>query len=161
MYLAPMNTKNSEKQRQAILWGRFSSDKQSDGDSIDSQNRYNRECAKRNGIEIIREYFDEGISVKNGPTPNFLLMLKDLAPGVGIICRDLDRISRGHCIDSLAFLKNEIVNKEHFVITSTDNIEYNQETINQSSTLVVGSMKATIAFGENEKRIRGVRDANG
>ena len=159
MYLARMNTQNSGKQRQAILWGRFSSDKQSDGDSIDSQNRYNRDCAKRNGIEIIKEYFDEGISVKNGPTPNFLLMLKDLSPGVGIICRDLDRISRGHCIDAMAFLKNEIVASNHFVITSTDGVEYNQETINQSSTLVVGSMKATIAFGENEKRIRGVRDA--
>ena len=154
-----MKTQAIATHRQAIIWGRFSSAKQEDGDSEASQNRYNRECAKRKKIQVIAEHFDRGISVKAGPTPNFRKILKDLPTGVGIICRDLDRISRGHVIDAMAYLKNEIVSKGHFVITSTDDIEYNEETINQTSTLVVGSTKATIAYGENEKRIRGVRDA--
>jgi len=160
VYAVGMKDKHTEsQQRQAVLWGRFSSDKQADGDSRDSQYRYNTECAKRRRIEVVGDYFDEGISVKDGATPNFLAMLATLPKGVGIICRDLDRISRGHPIDSLHFVKHSVIGKGHFVITSTDDIEYNQDTINEGTTTAIGQFKSTIAYGENEKRKRGVRDS--
>ena len=58
-------------QRQAIIWGRFSSDQQKDGDSKTRQDRLNHALAKREGIQIVAEHFDEGVSVKDGATEKF------------------------------------------------------------------------------------------
>ena len=81
--------------RQAIIWGRFSSSKQEDGDSRERQDRLNRACAERLGVKVIGEHFDEGVSVKDGATEKFKQVIADLPAGVGIICENLDRISRG------------------------------------------------------------------
>ena len=143
--------------RQAISWGRFSSDKQSDGDSRDRQERLNKECAKRLGIELIAYHFDEGVSVKEGVTPKFKAVLKSLPEGVGIICEDLDRINRAHAWKAKAYIL-ELVEAGHFVITSADGVEYNKESINNPNTLIVGDVKSTIAYGENRKRIARVRE---
>ena len=62
--------KTPMKQRQAITWGRFSSDQQKDGDSKDRQYRLNRALANREGIQIIAEHFDPAASVKDGATVN-------------------------------------------------------------------------------------------
>ena len=163
-YSTPMTTKNpektSEKTRQAIIWGRFSSAQQEEGDSRDRQDRLNRQLAKREGIEVIAEYFDEGVSVKEGVTPKFKAVLAKLPKGVGIICEDLDRINRAHPIDQLAYIKS-IIEKGHFIVTSSDGHCYDSETINQVATLAVGSIKATVGYGENQKRINRVREEKG
>jgi DNA invertase Pin-like site-specific DNA recombinase len=155
-----MKTNKSMKsmQRQAITWGRFSSDKQADGDSKDRQERLNRECAKRAGIEIVAEHFDAGVSVKDGATPLFRKVIADLPAGVGIICENLDRISRGHSFSALNDIYN-LINDGHFIITSQDGKEYNQDNIEDIGTVLTASMSAILARSENNKRTKRVREA--
>lgn len=60
----------------AVFYGRYSSAKQNET-SIEAQLIVCREFAQRNGINIIREYVDEGISAKTSNRPQFQQMIKD------------------------------------------------------------------------------------
>jgi DNA invertase Pin-like site-specific DNA recombinase len=146
------------KTRQAVVWGRFSSAKQEDGDSRDRQERLNRGMAKREGIAIIAEYFDESMSVKEGATKLFEKVLSNLPKGVGIICENLDRISRGHPWRAKAYIA-DILEAGHFIITSQDGREYNAETIEELDTMVMGDMATNLARAENIKRAKRVNEA--
>ena len=152
-YSCRMKTKSSIKsaQRQAIVWGRFSSDQQKDGDSKDRQDRLNHALAKREGIQIVGEHFDPAASVKDGATPLFKKIIADLPQGVGIICENLDRINRGHPWRAKAYIA-DILEAGHFIITSCDGREYNQQTIEELDTMVMGDMASNVARYENNKR---------
>ena len=152
-----MKANTRTKQRQAIIWGRFSSDQQKDGDSKDRQDRFNRSCAQSNGIQVIAEYFDSAKSVKDGATPLFKQVVASLPSGVGIICENLDRISRGHPWRAKAYIA-DILEAGHFIITSQDGREYNSDTIEQLDTLVMGDMASNVARYENNKRTTRVRE---
>lgn len=138
-------------QRQAIIWGRFSSDKQSDGDSRTRQDKFNHACAIRKGITVIAEHFDEGTSVKDAATPLFKRVLAELPKHVGIICENLDRINRGHPWRAKAYIA-DILEAGHFIITSQDDREYNSDTIEDLDTMVLGDMATNVARYENNKR---------
>lgn len=158
-----MNAKTYGKQkgkgqRQAIVWGRFSSAQQSDGDSRERQERLNREYAKREGIHIVAEYFDEASSVKDGATPLFKKVLASLPNGVGIVTENLDRINRGHPWRAKAYIA-DLLEAGHFIITSQDGREYTAESIAELDTLVIGDISANVAYAENSKRIKRVREA--
>jgi hypothetical protein len=157
-----MNTKqhNGNQQRQAIIWGRFSDDKQSDGDSKPRQERLNRALAKREVIKVLAEYFDPATSVKVGATPLFKKVVSELPAGVGIICENLDRINRGHPWRAKAYIA-DILEAGHFIITSQDGREYNTDTIEDLDTMVLGDMAANVARYENNKRIKRVNEAIG
>jgi DNA-binding transcriptional MerR regulator len=144
-------------QRRAILWGRFSSSKQEDGDSRERQDRLNRALAKRLGIKVIAEHFDPASSVKEGATPLFKKVIADLPQGVGIICENLDRINRGHPWKQKAYLY-DIIERGHFIITSQDGTEYNDQTINQVGTVATGDLQTNLANAENAKRTARVRE---
>ena len=155
----PEKTKAASNQsRQAIIWGRFSSDQQKDGDSESRQNRLNRACASKAGITVIQEHFDPARSVKDGSTELFKKVIAELPPGVGIICENLDRISRGHPWRAKALLA-EILEAGHFVITSQDGREYNSESIEEIETMLMGDMSANLARAENNKRTKRVKEA--
>ena len=153
-----MKSMQTTATRQAVTWGRFSSDQQKDGDSKDRQERMNPECAKRLGINVIGEYFDESTSVKDGVTPLFKKVIADLPSGVGIICENLDRINRTHPWKQKAYIY-ELVENGHFIITSQDGTEYNQETINQVGTVATGDLQTNLANAENVKRTKRVKEA--
>jgi DNA invertase Pin-like site-specific DNA recombinase len=153
-----MKAQRIEHQRQGITWGRFSSSKQEDGDSRQRQDRLNREMGKRAGVKIIAEYFDEGVSVKEGATPLFRQVVAELPNGVGIICENLDRINRGHPWRAKAYIA-DILEAGHFIITSQDGREYTSESMGQLDTLVIGDMSANVAYAENNKRTKRVREA--
>jgi DNA invertase Pin-like site-specific DNA recombinase len=138
-------------QRRAIIWGRFSSSKQEDGDSRERQDRLNRALAKRLGIKVIAEHFDPASSVKEGVTPLFKKVIAELPQGVGIICENLDRINRGHPWKQKAYLY-DIIERGHFIITSQDGTEYNEQTINQVGTVATGDLQTNLANAENAKR---------
>lgn len=146
------------KQRQAITWGRFSSDQQADGDSNKRQDRLNRDLAKREDIKIVGEHFDRGVSVKDGATPLFKKVIAALPSGVGIICENLDRINRGHPWRAKAYIA-DIIEAGHFIITSQDGREYNAESIETIETMMLGDMSATLARSENNKRTKRVKEA--
>ena len=150
-----MNTKNSGKQ--AIIWGRYSSDKQAEGDSRDRQERNNRAFAKRQGITVIAEYFDEGATVKTGPTPRFLEIVATLPKDVGCISEDLDRISRGKSWHQMAYIE-ELNKNGHWVATSKDGQVYDTNTMAELSTQIVGTIKTLVGNAENEKRTNRVNE---
>lgn len=156
---ADMTTKqhNGRQQRQAIIWGRFSSDKQSEGDSKDRQERNNRAYAKREGIKVLKEYFDEGVSVKNGPTPLFREVVASLPKDVGIIAEDLDRISRGKSWHQMAYIE-KLNERSHWVATSLDGQLYDANTMTELSTQIVGTIKTLVGNAENAKRIQRVNE---
>ena len=145
-------------QRRAIIWGRFSSSKQDDGDSRERQDRLNRACAERLGVKVIGEHFDEGVSVKDGATEKFRKLIADLPAGVGIVCENLDRISRGKPWRAKAMLL-DIIEDGHFIITSQDEREYNTETIEEIDTLLLGDLSTNLARIENNKRTKRVKEA--
>ena len=145
------------KSRQAITWGRYSSDQQKDGDSKDRQDRLNHTLAKREGIQIVAEHFDPAQSVKDGATPLFKKVIAELPAGVGIICENLDRINRGHPWRAKAYIA-DIIEAGHFIITSQDGREYNAESIEQIETMLLGDMQTNLARMENNKRTKRVRE---
>jgi DNA invertase Pin-like site-specific DNA recombinase len=153
-----MKTQVIANKRQAIIWGRFSSDKQADGDSRERQERLNRALAKREGIHVIKEHFDPAASVKDGATPLFKKVIASLPEGVGIITENLDRINRGHPWRAKAFIA-DILEAGHFIITSQDGREYNADSISQLETLLLGDMATNVAYAENSKRTKRVREA--
>jgi DNA invertase Pin-like site-specific DNA recombinase len=140
-----------QTQLQAIIWGRFSSDKQSDGDSRDRQERENRAIARQRNIKIVAEYFDEGVSVKDGATPLFKQVVAKLPSGVGIISENLDRINRGHPWRAKAYIA-DILEAGHFIITSQDGREYTTDSIGQLETLMMGDMQSNLAYAEIKKK---------
>ena len=152
-----MDAQSSGKPRQAVIWGRFSSDKQADGDSKERQDRLNSALAKREGIKVIGEHFDEGVSVKDGATPLFRKVIAGLPPGAGIITENLDRISRGHPWRAKAYIA-DILEAGHFIITSQDGREYNSASIEQIETLLLGDLATNVARYENNKRTKRVRE---
>jgi DNA invertase Pin-like site-specific DNA recombinase len=157
-----MNTKHKvaakQQVRQAILWGRYSSDAQGDGNSRERQEKLNRALAAREGIQIVKEYFDEGTSVKEGATPMFKRMLSTLPKGVGIIAENLDRINRGHPWRAKAYIA-DILDAGHFIYTSQDGRLYTADNLGELETLVIGDMSANVAYAENAKRLMRVREA--
>ena len=150
-----MNIKNTEKQ--AIIWGRHSSEKQSDGDSKGRQERLNRAYAKRKGIEVVAEYYDESQSVKIGTTQLFDKVVAELPSGIGIICENLDRLSRGHPWKAKAYFY-DIIQAGHFIATTLDDKEYNSETIEKIDTMMLGDIGANVARYSNNLRISRVRE---
>ena len=79
----------------AVLYCRFSSDKQSD-QSIDGQLRECIAFAEKNGMTIIENYIDRALSAKSDARPEFQKMIKDSAKRLFdiVIVWKLDRFSR-------------------------------------------------------------------
>jgi DNA invertase Pin-like site-specific DNA recombinase len=152
-----MNTNTPAAKRQVVIWGRFSSDQQKDGDSQDRQDRVNAKAVERFNLDPIAKHFDPGTSVKSGVTPLFKRMVSSLPPGVGIVAENLDRINRDHPWRQKAYIM-DLIDAGHFIITSGDNVEYNTTTVQDFSVIAVGDLKTNVSNSENEKRTGRVRE---
>jgi DNA invertase Pin-like site-specific DNA recombinase len=141
----------------AIIWGRFSSIGQSDGDSKSRQLRNCRAFAASHGIKIIKEVFDEASSAKGGATALFHKTISELPKGCGILTEELDRISRGHSWRTKAFLM-DLIDSGIWIITINDGTEYSTETIDKLSTTLLGDLKTAVAHEENSKRTKRVKE---
>ena len=80
----------------AVFYGRYSSELQSDGQSIPSQRRNVKVYAKSHNIRIVNEYIDEAFTATNSNRPSFQRMLKDAKEKKfkHIIVHKFDRFSR-------------------------------------------------------------------
>ncbi|URZ07567.1 recombinase family protein [Clostridium felsineum] len=78
-----------------VTYNRFSSNMQRE-ESIDAQIRFNHDYAKRNNIEVMKDYIDEAISGKTDDRPGFQKMLEDAKLGMFdvVICHKVDRFAR-------------------------------------------------------------------
>lgn len=146
-----------QQMKTAIIWGRFSSIGQADGDSKSRQLRNCRAYAAQHGIQIIKEVFDEASSAKGGATALFHRTISELPKGCGILTEELDRISRGHSWRTKAFLM-DLIDSGVWIITINDGVEYSSDTIDKLSTTLLGDLKTAVAHEENSKRIKRVRE---
>lgn len=82
-----------------------------------------REHAKRNELEVFKEYIDEGVSGSKSSRPHLDLMLKDMREGKfeAIFIYKLDRLGRSlkHLIDLIGEFKNRKVR----LISVSDNLD--------------------------------------
>jgi site-specific DNA recombinase len=78
-----------------VTYNRYSSENQR-SESIDAQKRYNHDYARRNGIEIVKDYVDEAKTGKSDDRENFQQMLSDAKQGLFdvVICHKVDRFAR-------------------------------------------------------------------
>lgn len=102
----------------AVLYMRFSSDLQQEN-SIDTQLRCCMEYAKRNGIEVVREYADRAKSGRNDKRPEFQHMMDDIAKhrievGIVLVYR-LDRFFRN---EKLHHRYEDILQKHNVLLFS-------------------------------------------
>lgn len=78
-----------------VTYNRFSSTMQRE-ESIEAQIRFSHDYAKKNNIEIVKDYIDEAMSGKTDDRPAFQQMLKDAKLGLfdTVICHKVDRFAR-------------------------------------------------------------------
>ena len=87
----------------AVLYARYSSDKQREA-SIDDQLRVCRDFCAREGIEVVRAYTDYAISGKTDQRPEFRLMIANAPESDYVVVYMFDRFSRDR-YDSATYKK--------------------------------------------------------
>ena len=80
-------------QRTAVLYARYSSDKQREA-SIDDQLRVCRDYCKAEGIEVVAEYKDYALSGKTDHRPEFRRMIANAPESDYVVVYMFDRFSR-------------------------------------------------------------------
>ncbi|WP_303717886.1 recombinase family protein [Brevundimonas naejangsanensis] len=144
----------------AYAYSRFSSDGQSDGDSIERQLATAEAYAAAHGLEIDTSYRDEGVSSfrganrKDGALARFL---RNVVTGVipsdsYLIIEDFDRLSREPVTTALATF-TALINAGITVVTTMDGSIYSRSTIDREwSKLIVGLARMAAAHVESEKK---------
>ena len=112
--------------KSAVIYARFSSDKQRD-ESIDDQLRVCRAFCERQGYEIAGEYSDRAMSGTTDHRPAFLRMI-DEADGVDyVVVYKMDRFSRD--VYDAAIYKKRLAEKGARVVSATENVPDTPEGI--------------------------------
>lgn len=132
--------------KKAILYSRFSSEKQNLGDSIRRQSEQGKAYASKLGLELI-EVTDKGISAfkgKNNTTGNLNTLIKnaesgEIPAGTVLIVESLDRVSRQNPIDALDVFKR-LLNSGLEVHTLIDNQIYTRESVHDNFFSLLGSL---------------------
>ncbi len=88
-----MSDKTSTTPKTAVLYARYSSDKQREA-SIDDQLRVCREFCAQEGIEILRVYTDYALSGKTDQRPQFRQMIANAPESDYVVVYMFDRFSR-------------------------------------------------------------------
>lgn len=104
----PKYQRRKFKQLIAVIYARFSCDKQRD-ESIDEQLRVCMEYAHEHGITIVGQYCDYALSGRNDHRPQFLKMIVDSQNGEfnTVLLWKMDRFARNRW-DSAIYKKNYI-----------------------------------------------------
>ncbi|BAO89064.1 recombinase family protein [Caballeronia cordobensis] len=141
-----------------FIYGRFSSQKQADGDSYNRQMTYAHEWAIKNGFEVDDSLtmFDHGLSaykgdhVKKGALGAFLKAIQKemVRPGDVLLVESLDRLSRAEELDALGQFAT-IVQAGITIISMQDGI-YNQERIRETQGGILHAALAVMTRAHNE-----------
>ena len=116
-----MQTKLQDTATNAVIYARFSSDKQRE-ESIEGQVRECRAFAEANGLNVIHIYTDRAKSAKTDNRPDFLKMVRASTKGLFsyIIVYTLDRFSRSR-YDSVTY-KAKLKKNGVKVLSAKENI---------------------------------------
>ena len=120
--------------KKAVAYGRYSTDMQRE-ESIDAQFRAIKDYCKKNDIELIRTYADEGISGTTDNRPEFQQMIKDTELGVFdyVIVHKLDRFSRSKYDSAIYKRKLKLANVQ--LISVLENLDGSPESLILESVL--------------------------
>lgn len=126
--------KNNKEFKTAVAYYRFSSHKQNE-QSIEGQRRECEQYAKNNGIKIVKEYIDRGLTAKVDNRPAFQRLVNDSGKGLfdTVVVWKLDRFARNR-YDS-AHYKSRLRKNGVKVISATEPIPDTPEGILMESLL--------------------------
>lgn len=143
-----------------ISYLRFSSEKQSKGDSIERQMAYADRWVAENHMELddTLTLRDEGLSayhqkhVKKGALGAFLRAVEDgmIEPGTILLVEALDRLSRAEPIQAQAQLA-QIINAGIIVVTASDNKRYSRASLKDQPMDLVYSLLLMIRANEESE----------
>lgn len=154
---------NRSQKLQAIFYGRFSSDEQSDGDSKRRQTEGARRYAHVNGILIVRDEFDEGLSAFHGEhisRGRLGVLLREIAEGkipagTILLLESFDRLSRQAPLAQIE-LVTKILLAGIVIVTFTDCRRYTYESFNENPHDLFGAL-GVMTRGNDEARTRSKR----
>jgi len=142
--------------KQAVIYARYSSDKQTE-QSIEGQLRVCNEFAEMQGYEIQREYIDRAMTGTNDNRPSFLQMINDAKNKdfQYIIVYKLDRFSR-NTYDS-TFYKHKLEQYGVKVVSATEAISDSME--GKLIERILESMAEMYSIDLSQKVKRGMRES--
>jgi len=141
----------------AILYLRYSTPEQADGQSELRQTQGAERWCKEHGEKLVKIYKDLGISggKSSDDRKGLAAMLDDLARGSVpkfLLIEDVDRISRMLPLDSLNLI-SKILDFGVTIISLRDNQVLNRKNWQSSQSFLILSLKTTLANEERQKRI--------
>lgn len=149
----------------AILYSRFSSDKQSDGDSIRRQNETAARFCDRHDLELSDLTFrDWGVSgwkaVKRDGLENLLeaVLAGRIPKGSYILVEAADRLSRRGWDHCLTLVKDLVATGCKFVTIDNGQI-YDQHNIKALGSVLPLMISADLAMQESDRKAQRVREA--
>lgn len=154
--------------RLAYTYIRWSSEKQSDGASLERQTRLINQYVKQHGLTLANvSYKDVAASAAKGKNATegalgaFIAACveKKIKSGSYLLVEAFDRLSRAEPMDALRLFQ-DIVDFGITVVTLEDGQAYDRASIKKNWTqLIIALSKMVGAHDENEKRTRRVQDA--
>lgn len=147
----------------AYSYLRFSTFRQIEGDSQRRQLEGSREWCEKNGVELVEELQDHGVSAfrgKNrmiGVLGKFLELVRsgEIAPGTFLIIEDIDRLSREDVLPALQ-LYIEIITAGITIVTLIDDQAHSEDSI-QANPMILQMAIASMARGNEESRVKSRR----
>jgi DNA invertase Pin-like site-specific DNA recombinase len=146
----------------AYSYIRMSTDIQLKGDSLRRQLNLSRDYADKNGLELVKNMEDIGVSAFRGKNVNegalgqFIKLVEsnEIETGSYLLVESLDRLSRDKITSALPkFL--EMINQGICVVTLLDNQKYTKESINENPGQLLISLTIMVrAHEESETKAK-------
>ena len=158
-----MKAKQIKKTALAYSYLRFSTPQQIEGDSQRRQLDGSREWCKKNGVELVEEMQELGVSAfrgKNrmiGVLGKFLDLVHsgEITPGTFLIIENIDRLSREDVLPALQ-LYIEIITAGITIVTLIDDQVHSEESI-QANPMVLQMAIASMSRANEESRVKARR----
>ena len=141
----------------AILYLRYSTAEQADGQSEQRQTQSAEQWSKEHGAKLVKTYKDLGISGGKGADGRKALkeLLEDLDQGMVpryLLIEDVDRLSRMLPLDSLNLI-SKILECGITIVSLRDGQTLTKANWQSSQSFLILSLKTTLANEERQKRI--------
>lgn len=120
----------------AALYARYSSDSQSDGNSIEAQVMAIKDYAQRENICIVKEYIDKAQSGTSANRPEFLNMLEDAKQKTFsiVLVHKYDRFMRNEC--EAVYCEQKLSRYDVFLISASEPINSDEPTSDLTRAII-------------------------
>lgn len=157
------NQKKTQKKAHVYSYARWSSDGQTDGDSLRRQTQLAQNWCAARGLTVTDSARDEGISAWNGKNrgdgTGLSRLLKLVRPGDFLLVEDNDRLSRQDWLTHMNFLR-DITVKGVTVVTLSNGNEIDAERFkNDPGCFLPAVLSAHLGHSENEKKSQRIKES--